>query len=272
VRVRVAAFVVVCIPAVAAANPRILPFTYPTDTRAQEEVALEQLVDAVPLRAGALSGDNTTYLAAAVQSRISVALTDRIELGGYVSWVANPRDFVATATSLAGTANGVGQWLRLRINDVPDVWPVVGNVGVLAGVAENDREIQLQGRVLFERRASDRLRIALNAAFAYALQYSHQRVFIAEPSAGATYEVSTRFYAGIEGWLRYEHPNNPPPADDAFAFQRQIYVGPVLALHLGKLWWTVGAYGRATQRDHELVPGEAYGKLWVRSMIGIELR
>lgn len=268
---RVAALVAVCLPAVAAANPRTLPFTYPTDTRAQEEVALEQLVDVVPLTAGSPSGDNARYLATAVQSRIAIALTDRLELGGYVSWVSNPRDFVATATALAGTANGLGQWLRFRINDTPDVWPIVGNVGLVVGVAENDREVQLQGRVLLERRL-DRLRVALNAAFAYALQYSHQRVVIAEPSAGATYEVTTKLYVGVEGWLRSEHPNNPAPADDTFAFQRQIYVGPVVALHLGRLWWTVGAYARATQREHELVPGEPYGKVWVRSMIGIELR
>jgi hypothetical protein len=269
--VRVAVLTLLCVPAVAAAEPRALPFTYPTDTRAAEEVTVEQLVDLVPLRAINGAGERARFLASALQTRIELALTDRLELGVFASWVPDPRDLGNVAT-FAGTGNGLGQWLRFRLNDAPDVIPVVGNGGVLLGVAQNEREIEIQFRMLFERRIGDRLRVAINPAFRMGFYYSKQRDFILEPSAGMTYEIGSKFHVGVEGWLRREQPGNPMPPEGLFQFATHVYVGPALALHMGKLWWSVGAYARVTDPDHVVDIGESYGRIWVRSMVGIELR
>jgi len=42
-------------------------------------------------------------------------------------------------------------------------------------------------------------------------------------------------------------------------------------INFGRLWWAVGAYLRVTDPSHNLVPGEPYGPVYVRSMIGYDL-
>ena len=42
-------------------------------------------------------------------------------------------------------------------------------------------------------------------------------------------------------------------------------------INFGNLWWAVGAYFRVTDFSHTLAPGEPYGPVYVRSMIGYDL-
>ena len=38
-----------------------------------------------------------------------------------------------------------------------------------------------------------------------------------------------------------------------------------------KVWWTAAAYGRVTDTDHEMQPGDPFGKFWFRTMVGYDL-
>jgi hypothetical protein len=38
-----------------------------------------------------------------------------------------------------------------------------------------------------------------------------------------------------------------------------------------KAWWAVGVYARLSGAGHDLEPGEPYGRVWLRSVIGFDL-
>ncbi len=49
------------------------------------------------------------------------------------------------------------------------------------------------------------------------------------------------------------------------------YVGPTVLWNLGKIWWAFGVYGRVTDAAHTLQPGEPFGRVWARSILGVDL-
>ena len=42
-------------------------------------------------------------------------------------------------------------------------------------------------------------------------------------------------------------------------------------LNFGKLWWSTGIYGRVTDVQHTMQPGDPYGPVWGRTILGFEL-
>jgi hypothetical protein len=42
-------------------------------------------------------------------------------------------------------------------------------------------------------------------------------------------------------------------------------------VNFGKLWWALGVYARITDTAHDLQPGEPYGPVYIRSLIGYDL-
>ena len=93
---------------------------------------------------------------------------------------------------------------------------------------------------------------------------------IVAPSIGASYEISPRLHLGFEAWMRGEYPN-PAPAMRTFGLGPQTYAGPTVMASFGRVWWAFGAYARVSEMGHDLEPGEPYGRIWVRSMIGYDL-
>ncbi len=251
------------------ANPRALPFTYTTDTVAADAVELELFADLVPLRAiSATTTEETTYLASEFQVELEIGLTDRLELGLYLTWVPTFGDELANPALLPGAGNGLKQRLRYRLADEADAWPV--NVGLYGELTENEREIEIEAKVLLDRRF-DRLRVAANLSAEYELYFSGQREWVLNPSAGASYELTPRYHVGIDGFMRGEYPTSPRPPARTFGLGPHVYAGPTLLLSLPKVWWSVGAYARLTSVGHDLAPGEPYGRIWVRSAIGFDL-
>jgi hypothetical protein len=49
------------------------------------------------------------------------------------------------------------------------------------------------------------------------------------------------------------------------------YVGPALMLAFDKLWWSTGVYYRLDDGGRTLDPGDGYGALWFRTIIGLEI-
>jgi hypothetical protein len=253
---------------VAQANPRALPFTYTTDTLAAGDVEIEQYVDLISLRAiSPLTTKPETYLANAFQTEIEIGLAERLELGLYVTYVPDFGDEYANETLLAGAGTGLKQRIRY-ILATPGKWPI--DVGFYGELVENEREIEFEAKVLLQKRF-DRIRVAANVSAEYELYFSKQREIVLNPSLGATFEVSPKFHIGIDSWLRGEYPMNPKPAMRTFGLGPQLYAGPAVMMNFGKLWWALAVYARVTDFKHDLQPGEPYGPVWIRSLIGYDL-
>ena len=252
----------------AAANPRALPFTYTTDTLPAGKVELEQYVDLVALRAlsPATSGAQW-YAPSAFQTELEIGLCDRLELGLYMTFVPDPGEQFASKAVFPGTGNGIKQRIRYTFA-APGSWPV--DVGVYGELTENEREVEVEAKVLLQHRFG-KLRLAANVSGETEVYYSHQRELVLNPSLGATYEVSPSLHLGLDSWLRGEYPRNPPPAMRTFGLGPAAYVGPAMMINFGRVWWAVGGYVRVTNVSHDLQPGEPYGPIYVRSMIGYDL-
>lgn len=260
--------VVAASSSVSHANPRALPFTYTTDTLPVGGVEIEQYVDAVPLRAVSTSSAKPEwYLPTAFTTELEIGIAERLELGLYMTFVPDAGEQFASKSLFPGGGNGLKQRLRYIFAD-PGAWPV--DVGVYGELTENEREVEVEAKVLLQKRF-DRLRIAANLSAEYELYFNEQREWVLNPSAGATYEVTPNFHLGVDSWLRGEYPTNPKPATRTFGLGPAAYVGPAVMLNFGKVWWAVGGYVRVTDFSHDLQPGEPFGKVYFRSMVGYDL-
>jgi hypothetical protein len=254
--------------ATARANPRPLPFTYTTDTLGPGQVEIEQYVDLVALRAiNPTSTAPQWYLPGAFQTEIEIGLAHRLELGLYLTFVPDPGEQLAGKAMFPGAGNGLKQRLRYVLAD-PGAWPL--DAGLYGELVENEREVELEAKLLVQRRL-DRLRIAVNLSAEYELYFSGQRELVLDPSLGATYELSPRLHLGLDSWLRSEYPQRPRPATRSFGLGPAAYLGPAAMVNFGKLWWALGVYARITDPSHHLQPGEPYGPIYVRSLIGYDL-
>ncbi len=257
---------------VAAANPRALPMTYTTDTLPAGEVEFEQFTDLVPLRGlNNASGKPELILGSEFQQEIEVGLADRLELGLYFVYVPSSADTYSRVARMPDD-NGLKQRLRYTLAD-PGAWPV--DVGVYGEITENTREVELEGKLMLQRRF-DRLRIAANLVAEYEAYFDGSREIVLNPTAGATYEVTPSFHVGLDSFMRAEYAQSGPAKKEdgavrTFGLGPQYYAGPAVMRNFGKLWWSVGAYLRVSDPSHEVQPGELYGKVWFRSMIGYNL-
>jgi hypothetical protein len=250
------------------ANPRPLPMTYTTDLLAPRAAELELYVDMTPLRAiSPPTAAAESYLASAFQAELEIGLTPRLELGLYLTFAPDYGEAYANQTRPAGTGTGMKQRLRAALAD-PGEWPV--DVGLYGELVENEREIELEAKLLLHRRFGA-LRVAANLSAEYELYFTKQREWVVNPSAGASYELTPAVHLGVEAWMRGEYPTHPRPASRTFGLGPHAYVGPTLLMSFGKVWWTLGLYGRVTEPSHDLQPGEPYGRVWARSLIGYDL-
>ena len=166
--------------------------------------------------------------------------------------------------------NGSKQRVRYRLAD-PGAWPV--DVAIYGELAENEREVEIEAKVILQRRIG-RLRLITNLWAEREFYFDGTREWVLNPTLGGTYELSPRLHVGLEGWLRSEYPDDftgPRP----FNLGPQIYLGPAFMLNFGRVWWTTGAYLRLNDFDRTVVApappavGDAYGHVWVRTVVGI---
>ena len=230
--------------AIASANPRALPFTYTTDTLAQGQVEIEQYVDLDPLQ----QRDRAPRRPPTREYTSRVGVPDRDRDRHRRSPRARPllhADPRARARkrlrrlTFPGTGNGIKQRLRYIFAD-PNEWPI--DVGLYGEVTENEREVEVEGKLLLQRRFGD-VRVAANLSSEYEYYYSAPARLRARPVARrdvrdhpeAATPASTRF-------LRGEYPLHPKPATRTFGLGPEAYVGPAVMMNFGKLWWAVSAY------------------------------
>ncbi len=224
---------------------------------------VEQYVDLTPTKAlSATAGKAVWYAATQMQTEFEYGITNRLELGLYVTFVPQPGDNLAS-TPVMTEGNGIKQRLKLRLADEGS-WPI--DISLYGEVSENEREIELEGKIILQKRLFDKLRIAANAWVEREFYYDGRAEWVVNPTAGVTYQATPIFHPGIEWWLRAELPGGDGPR--GFNLGPHQYLGPTVLLSFGKLWWSSGAYLRLTDATHTLVPGEAFGKVWVRTVVG----
>ncbi|HET9959481.1 MAG TPA: hypothetical protein VFQ61_33550 [Polyangiaceae bacterium] len=251
----------------AIANPRPLPFTYQHEQLAQGDSEIEQYADYTVARArDATTGDPVYYGLTAFQTEFEYGILPNLELGLYFTFVPTTNvGFVDTPRPPQG--NGLKQ--RLRYQFAPTgVWPV--DLSAYLEVVETEREIELEARLIVQRRFG-RLRAIVNLSGEREFYLNGERDLVAAPSAGLTYELTPAIQPGIEWWMRAEYPEQNPPSPRPFELGPHQYVGPVLLLSFGRLWWTTGAYARVSDLDHGIRAGESYGKFWARTIVGFGL-
>ena len=255
----------------ARANPRPLPFTYQSESLAQGTGEVEQFIDFVPVRVqNGLTGAATWYNATELQTEIEYGLTDKLELAIYfmfVPGVGNDR-YVGLPTLPMG--NGSSQRVRYRFAD-PGAWPV--DVALYGEVTENEREIELEAKVILQRRFG-RLRLITNLWAEHEFYFSGKNEWVLNPTAGATVELSPRFHVGLESWMRAEledEDDEAPSSSTSAEFNRgpHVFVGPAFMMNLGPIWWATGVYIRATDPDRTVQLGDNFGRLWIRSVVGL---
>jgi hypothetical protein len=251
---------------VAEADPRVLPFTYGIDTVPPGDIELMLNADLVPLRAIADTGQEQSYLASAYQLEAGIGLLDRLDLAFAASLVPQSSHY-ANQARFEDAGNGLRQRARYLLAD-PGAWPV--DVGVVAELTQNERAFEAELRVVAAY-GFDRVGFVANAGIQHDWRYDGQRAFVLSPSLGAAYEITPRVLVGIEGWLRATYPRAPAPPVRTFSLGPQVYAGPTIALTFGKLWWSAGGYARVTDHAHDLEPTEPFGRVWVRTAIGLDL-
>lgn len=251
---------------VAWGHARALPSTYFASTEPKGEVELEQYVDLVPTVArSGQTGETVGYLEVLLQTELEYGITDRLELGLYVTLTPASGDgFASTPQAISG--NGVKARLKYSLAE-EGKWPV--DVALYAELAVNHRELELEVKVIVERRFGG-LRVAANLVVEREYYWAARPETVLAPSLGTTVELLPWLHLGAEAWLHVEFPDVSSPTT-AFNLGPHVYVGPAVMLDFGRVWWAVAAYARVTSVRHALVPGDAYGVVWIRTALGVTL-
>jgi hypothetical protein len=248
------------------ADPRVFPFTYTVDTLPKGELEVEAYTDYIPIRVQtAAVGNIEWYGSTDFQTELEYGLTSKLELGLYVTFAPTPgQEFLIVAPAIVG--NGLKERLKYRFAEAGE-WPV--DLGVYGELVEDQREIEIEAKVLLDRRLGP-VRIAANLTGEREYYFTSQKDWVLNPSAGVSIEATPAIQPGIESFLYAEY-TSPKITPRPYDLGPHVYVGPTLLSQFGRLWWSVGAYARVTDTKHTLQPGEAYGNYWVRSVIGYEL-
>jgi hypothetical protein len=251
----------------ASANPRALPFTYQHEQIASGAAELEQYVDLTPSRArDSSSGSPLWYGLSQFATEFEYGLTDRLELGLYVTYAPAASSGFSDIPR-APDGNGMKQRLRFKLAET-GAWPI--DVSLYGETVENEREFELEAKVILQRRFG-LARVIANLSGEREFYYDGKHDIVLNPSAGLTFELSPTIQPGIEWWMRGEYPEENPPSPRPFNLGPHHYLGPTVLLQFGALWWTTGIYLRLSDTSHTMDIGDGYGGVWARSVLGVEL-
>jgi len=256
----------------AMANPRPLPFTYPYETLNEGATEVELYGDMTPNRVLADEGGDPAkgrlyeprYQ---LQMELEHGITDHTEIGFYYVMQAEPKNGGDNTLKFDGF-----KWrVRHRFAEAGQ-WPI--DVAVYLELETMHDELSLEEKVLLSKRFGN-LRWLANLWVEQTISRpydtgSHAPHFVINPTTGFTYQVTTKFHPGIEYWARgYVDPSSEDPIEHQNRLIHH-FVGPTVHLNFGQLWWTAGVYANLNNVDNPQ-PGEVYGPVWFRTVLGIEL-
>jgi hypothetical protein len=252
----------------ARATPQPLPFTYVYETLPKGSLEVEQYVDFTPVTVlSATTGQPVRYGASQFQTEFEYGITDRLELGLYATFAptGSAASYAPSSLPTLTEGNGVKERLRLRFAEEGQ-WPL--DTAVYCELVENEREFEIEAKIILQRRIRA-LRIVANLWGEREYEFSaNQADWVINPTLGLTYQVTPMFHPGVESWLRAEFPDQAP-AVRPFNLGPVAYVGPTAMLNFGPVWWATGAYFRVSDFNRVLQPGDAFGSLWIRTIIGL---
>lgn len=258
---------------VAFATPRTLPFSYPNETLSKGALEVELYTDVNPLRAAADPADpaagNSWSVAYQLQTEFEYGLSDRVELGFYQVFEANPQPGGDNTLLFDGL-----KWrVRTRLAE-PGQWPV--DVGLYLELETMHDELSLEGKVNLQKRLGP-VRLLSNLwveeSFVHPLDtkaHGREAEFIVNPTAGLSVEVTPTFQPGLEYWARGQLAASGDTPQDRENSRVHHFLGPTVHLNFGRLWWTGGLYANLNS-SHTPEPGDDYGPVWFRSVLGIDL-
>lgn len=251
----------VCAPSLARANPKPLPFSYPFMTLPKGNVEVELYGDLTPLRAlSTTTGDEATYARTQFQVEVEIGLLDYLELGLYVKATPPPGEgYQQTANQENG--GQLKQRLRARFAD-PNEWPV--DLSVYFELVEALDEVELEAKLNLARRF-ERLHLMANLSGEVEFYFDGHRDYVLNPSAGFAYEAMAALQPGFEYWTRVEFADIE---GQELSVQQAHYLGPTLLLQFDKIWWSTGFYFRVDNIGEQRIPGESFGRIWVRTIVG----
>jgi len=252
----------------ALANPRALPFTYPYETLAKGEAEVEQYADMTIVKeTNSATGATPSTALYLLQTEFEYGLLDHLELGLYVQVAPSvSQSFLDPATLDVG--NAIKQRLRYRFAEAGE-WPI--DVSVYGEIVESEKLFEIEAKINLQRRFGN-LRLMANLSGEHEFYYNGANDWEINPTLGATYQVLPWLHTGIESWLFAEFPAvRPAPSPLNFNLGPHVYVGPAVMFNWGKLWWSSGAYLRVTDVERPNNPGDLYGRLWVRTVVGLSL-
>jgi hypothetical protein len=250
----------------ARATPRPLPVTYIYETLGQGEAEVEQYVDLTPVAGTQLtSAKPQTYLASQFQTEYEYGITDRLELGLYVTLTPNASN-VVNNPSVMMEGNGTKQRLRYRIAD-EGVLPI--DIGLYGEITENERYFEVEAKLILQKRFGN-LRAVANLVGEHEFYYTGANDWEINPSAGLTYQITPVFQPGVEYWVNAEWPDvavHPRPR----VLGPNHYVGPTMLFDFGRIWWSTGAYLRVNDLGDTPEVADGFGSVYFRTIIGITL-
>jgi hypothetical protein len=253
------------------ANPRPLPFTYPYETLPEGSAELELYGDMTPLRVQADPTDPTKgrlYEPAYIlQSEFEYGVTDRLELGFYQVFEANPQD----GGSNTMTFDGFKWRVRGRLAEAGE-WPV--DVSLYLELETLHDEWALEEKVNLAKRFG-RLRWMTNLWVEQEIERPFDRSatpveLVVNPTMGFVYDLTTTFHPGVEYWAHGKYGADDTNPIDKVNNELHHFVGPTVHLDFGKLWWSLGVYANLNNMNTPQ-PGETYGPVWMRTVLGIDL-
>lgn len=259
------AIAVLLLSAAAHANPKTLPFTYGTSTTAPGGFELEQYVDLIPIKVERELGDgsleSTWAMRFQLQTELEYGLTDRVELGFYLSFIQG-----AAADGSPLLFQGIKQRVRWRLSD--EDWPI--DLGLYFEIAEFYNEIEFEEKILLQRRFGPVVAVAnLWVEQEYYFSIGESR-FVYNPTVGVAYQPIPGFSVGLEYWARGRFDSTDSGTGDPIPGTRH-YIGPALQVAKGEYWLALGAYLRVDNLGETQAVGDPYGRLWVRVIAGIGL-
>jgi hypothetical protein len=252
----------------AQANPRPLPFTYPYQTLPEDSLEVEQYVDYTPARIEETQDDGSkkrmwdgNYR---LQTELEYGITDHLELGTYLVFKQE-----ASVEPLM-KFDGVKERLRYRFAEEGQL-PI--DIAVYFELAQFHDEFEIEEKLILAKRFGN-LRLMANLWVEQELERGKDEFeFIYNPTVGGTYQVIEKLWLGVEYWARgrFEHEAEADDLVGKFNEQTHHFLGPAVSLQFGRFWWSVGAYYRLDHTKRAAMVGDEMGKVWVRSVLGVDL-
>lgn len=257
---------------VAYATPHPNPMSYPYGTLNEGAMEGEQYIDLVPVRVSRENPDGTIEgvmgVRSVLQTELEYGITDKIEFGFYMMWRQ-----AASANTPFLRFQGIKQRIRVRLAEEGE-WPI--DVGLYGEIAELDNEFEFEEKLLLSKRFGDFTAVANLWVEQEWYYQTDDYKFIYNPTVAVNYQVNPKLFLGLEYWARgrFDKANDVSDTNgninDA-PQQAHHYVGPTMLFQSGKVFLAVGAYLRVDSLGESIQVGDAFGRMWIRSIVGLDL-